>query len=306
MTLTIRTLSATILAFGALTVGCGDDDDDGPMNNMDGGAPLLDGMVASNDGAVLDTAPFIGKVVISTNIDETIPGMTVRLFNPENGMFYPGLEQTSAGDGTVSFAARPVNSGAFVLASGDYQDTWGFRPSRRGEENLVRAGTVQASSAVPTLASYTADPEASPVAGSILWTNPVTNLDEFVGCATIVEGDGVVDVRYFSMNLPTSLQTRSAAAGTQPPRTGAALAANKAMPDNENEAGKFFVGNAAKGPRTFIVKMKDVEIGRTTLFITPRKEGTPIMSGGSLMPSNLTLASIWVNGQTNPTPPDCN
>lgn len=298
MTLSIRTSLSAILVLGAFAYGCGDDDDDDTNGgNMDAGV-LLDGMAPTGDGAQqMGGGPYTGRVVVSTNTNETVPNLKVRLFDVKTGALIPGAETTSAGNGTVMFPTRPANAGLLVVGGGAYQDTYGFPPSRKGEEMLVRVGSTQSATLVPTIASYTAKPDYSALAGSVFWHNPMTDVDEFVGCAQ-VEGPGVEDVRYFEMGLPTGLANRPAAKGTKPP------VGDPRTPSNEAEAGKYFAGNIKPGLQTVIVKINGAEVGRGEFFIIERSKGTPI--GPMNTGSTLHLASIWVNTPTNPTPAGCN
>jgi hypothetical protein len=295
-------ISSALLVLGAFAFGCGDDDDD-DGGNMDAGG-LMDSSMPPTDGGMGDSGPapvvstFTGYVTPSTDVTARVPGRKVSAFNLTNGAFIAGAEGTSDSKGDVTIPNRPNNSGAFVLGGGEFQDTWNFPPSRLGEEKIIRLGTVQAATLVPGIAMYPTDQNASPVAGSVLWRNTAAGRDEFVGCATIEEGNGIKDVRYFKGTLPTALANRPAALGTQP-----AKGANLGAPDNEAEAGKYFIGNVEGGTRTIIAKVRGVEVGRVTFFITPRKNGTPI--GPTPTPSNLTLGSLWVNTPTNPTPADC-
>lgn len=301
MTRSIGTsITSAVLLFGALAIGCGDDDKDDPKpGNLDGGV-LLDGTVPTGDGSTTPAAgPYTGKVVLSTDISMALGGKKVWLFNSDTAM-KTGNALTSGADGKVTFPTRASNAGTFVEGGGEFQDTWNYPPAKVGEEELVRLGSRQAAFAVPALTMYTTDQEASPVAGSVLWKNPATGKDEFVGCATLEENAGVKDVRYFKDALPTTLAMRSAAQGTQPPRGG-----TKDLPQNEVEAGKFFAGNVAKGSQTLVIKVNGAEVGRRTMQINPRSGGTAIMSAAGPVPSNLTLGSIWVTGATNPTPANC-
>jgi hypothetical protein len=286
-------ITSAILVLGAFAAGCGDDDDGGG-NNMDGGQPMLDGTVPTGDGAT-PGGSYTGRVVNSTSL-EAVPGRTVRLFNPTDLSFYPG-EQVG---GTVTFPSRPENAGVFVLGGGQFQDTWSFPPSRIGEEDLIRVGTAATATGVPMIAQYTAKQEAAPLAGTVLWRNKALNRDEAVGCATI-EGEGVEDVRFFSGELPASLTSRGLAQGTKKP-----VGANPANPDNPGEAGRYFIGNVAAGPRTIIVKVAGVEVGRANFLIRPRSSGSelPAPVGKTL----LVLGNIMVgeNATANPTPATCN
>jgi hypothetical protein len=303
MTRSIRTtFTSAILIFGAVAIGCGDDDDDTDTpGNMDGSV-LLDGTVPTSDGSVpVPSGPYTGKVVVSTDINMTVAGKKVWLFNSENATKI-GDPQTSASDGKVTFASRAGTVGTFVEGGGDYQDTWNYPPARKGEEDLIRLGTKGAAFAVPGLTGYVTNQEASPVAGSVLWHNPTTGKDEFVGCATLEENAGVKDVRYFKDNLPTTLATRSAAQGTVPPKGG-----TRDTPQNDVEAGKFFAGNVSAGLQTLVIKIAGVEVGRRTMFIIPRSAGTEIFpsAGAAGVKSNLSLGSVYVNGTSNPTPATC-
>lgn len=288
-------VTSAILVLGAFAAGCGDDDgDDG---NMDGGQPMLDGTVPTSDGSAPgQMTQYTGTVVNSTNTLEFVSGREVRLFDI-NTLAFVGNPQTSAGAmAEVTFADRPGNVGLFVKGGNGYQDTLNFPPSRLGEEKLIRLGTEQSATLVPGAAGYTAQQNASALAGAVYWRNTATNKDELVGCATI-EGDGLNDVRYFTANgLPTSLANRSLAQGTKPPM------GDRAQPSNNGEAGRFFAANALGGPRTVIVKIGGVEVARKNFTIKPRSEGTPIAGG----PSTLHIGGIWIEGKAeNPTPAGC-
>jgi hypothetical protein len=259
---------------------------------------MLDGTVPTNDGST-PAGPYMGVVVVSTDISMKLSGKKVWQFDTTT-LAKVGEPQTSAADGKITFATRIANGGTFVEGGGEFQDTFNYPPSRVGEEELIRIGTRQAAFAVPALTGYVTDQEASPVAGSVLWHNPTTKQDEFVGCATLEENAGVKDVRYFRDALPTTLAMRSAAQGTQPARGG-----TRDRPTNEVEAGKFFAGNVAKGMQTLVIKVGGVEVGRRTLNISPRSAGTPIMGAMGAVPSNLSLASVYVTGPKNPTPDNC-
>lgn len=291
----LRSAFSAVLLLGAFAVGCGSEDDDPETMQQPNDSSIPDGSTPSGQ-------PFNGVVVESTNVSRKLPSIPVRLFDVQTGEILADIpEQVSDANGSVTFASRPANAGLFVKGGGLYQDTWNFPPARKGEEMLVRLGTTAAAAFVPGATGYVADQSASPLAGSVLWKNPATQQDEFVGCATVVESAAVKDVRYFTGQLPASLAARSPQQGTQPAKGGD----GPARPENENEAGKFFIGNLAAGEQTIEVQIRGQKAGSARFFIKARSTGTPITIENAQVPSNLTLGSIWVQGATNPTPADC-
>lgn len=237
---------------------------------------------------------FVGQVVNSTQITEGLAGIKLRFFNVETGELYPG-EHTSGNNGNFS-AERPPGSGTFAAGNGDWSDTWNVPPSRKGEEKYIRVSSAQSASIVPAIANYENDLESSALAGSVLWRNPSTGQDELVGCATIDQTEVTKDTRYFAGNLPASLVQRSLEQGTVPPN---------GMGTNDAEAGKFFIANLAAGQQTVSASVRGEVVGKVTLVVVPRKQGSIVNSTG--MPSNVMLANIFVDASftSNPTPADC-
>ena len=231
---------------------------------------------------------YTAKVVESTNVNVTIPGMTVIVLDWETGA--PGASVTSNSAGEVSLDDVGDNLAVFVRAKPPlYTDTYGFGPTTSG---LVRVGTVSSAVLVPTLAEYVPLDDATPVAGNVVWADPETGKEEFVGCAT-VSGEGAKDVSYFSGALPTSARNR---ANTQPDRG-----------NNETEAGKYFVGNlSAPGTRTLTATVAGEVVGSITFPTFPRKDAPLQDLGGKQGHANVVLVSIYAETPENPTPADCN
>lgn len=279
-------MCSLMLALGS-AYACGGDDGGGDGNgggNNGGG----------NDGGAGGSKTFY--VANSVNVSQRIPGIKVRFFNPEDGTFYPG-EYTANGNGEFT-AERPEGSGIFVEASpdGQWSDGWNHPPSRKGEEALVRISGAASASAVPMLADYENNPDASPVAGAVYWRN-AQGEDEFVGCVTIDEVEGSTEnVRYFDDVLPTSLDVRGADQGTKP-YDGV----------NSAPAGKFFIANTFAGEQTITARINNEVVATRKIFIVPRKEGNEVATEPK-QKSNVHFAAIWIDDPkytSNPTPADC-
>ncbi len=272
----------SLAACGGSSSGSGDDssDDSDTSPSTDGG-----------DGGTTGDK-YTGKVVDVTDITKAYGGIVVKLFHPDTGEVYSGQMKTSDSSGKVVFDNRPKGAGA--LAAGDnsmYIDTYNFQPATKGEEDLIRIASVQSATLVPSIANFTSDQEASAVGGSVLWHNPDTDKDEYVGCA-VIDGDNAKDVRYIASTLPST--QRKQEQGTVKPM------GDLADPTNYYEAGRWFIGNLAKGKQTVTATVGDI-VGQADFFIVPRSQG----SQAGADKATFHLGNIWLKADSNPTPADC-
>ncbi len=274
MPLTRSVLSIVTALATPIIIGCGEDN------------PSEQEISPTRDGGS-GRRIYRAKVVESTNVGTTIAGVTVVLLDRETGTDVASYVSNSQGE--VSLEIEGDDIGLLGRAKPPlYTDTYGFGPTTSG---LVRMGTVSAAVAVPMTIGYTPEEDATPVAGNVAWVNPDTGKEEYVGCAE-VGGEGASEVNYFVGALPTALRNRGS---TQPDRG-----------NNEQEAGKYFVGNlSAPGMRTLTASVEGQIIGSVTFPVVPRKSSALQDIGGTQAHANLTLVSIYADTPENPTPADC-
>jgi hypothetical protein len=137
----------------------------------------------------------------------------------------------------------------------------------------------------PQLANIELDSRLGVVAGRLVWDNPATGEEEYVGCATLSTVPGTDDVRYFGTNdlpVPTSAE---GGRDTSHPRNGLFIAANMPL-----------------GAVTMTARIGGTIIGREVIFSESESVVISNIHAGEGPPNDDDITPA----DANPTPGTCN
>lgn len=207
----LRDLVPVALAAGFLIVAGCDDSGSGSDATMGQDTPTTQDTVTPPDAT---TVTFVGQLV-DFKAKKGRKGVDITVLDNDTGEPMTGISPLKSGDDGVFQLTLPPgllvgfkSTGQEEVTSGipmKFQTTYQFNiPSDAQGKRIYAVDTITYTTA-PKTAGINVDRTKGILAGTIYWTNPANQEEEFVGCATIravpVEGgDPVGEVRYFDPN----------------------------------------------------------------------------------------------------------
>jgi hypothetical protein len=211
---------------------------------------------------------FTGTLIgFGTNMP--VPDAEVELLDNATGKG-TNVKATSDADGVVEFKDIAPGKVGFLATKENHKSTYQYNLAADAVEETLWIVPNTVYTMALGLAGLTVEEGMSTVAGGIYWVDK-DGVEQPVGCAEITTDPATDDIRYMDgvSGLPTTLEK-------QP----------KASPAN----GYFLATNLPAGQPKVVASVNGTEVGSTTIFAVA---------------DSICIANIYVSGDKNPMPSDC-